>query len=103
MLEIIIGKENRELLKVGPSEMTDIVDQNEFERLLLECNKHPDKYWIRIKSEFKWNERVSRNFKKLNTVNMFLIGDTLGYAEILGLLCSIGDSEGYLQQINGEF
>lgn len=103
MLEITIGKENRELLNVGPSEMTDIVDQNEFERLLLECNKHPDKYWIRIKSEFKWNERVSKVFKKLRTVHSFLSSDPPEYDETFGLLCSIGDSEGYLQQINGEF
>lgn len=103
MIKITIGKENKELVSVGPSELTDKVNIDEFGRLLIECNKNPGVYWIRIQSEFLWNERVSQILYKLCKVNTFLVGNDPCHDELLGLICSIGDSEGYLQQVKGEF
>lgn len=104
MLKITVGIENAEIMAVGPGDITPENLKSEFMDHLEDMRKNPGKKWIRIESEFIWNERVNEIWKKLCLVNkLFQGGIEPDYDQSLGLLCSIGDNEGYIQQIKGEF
>ena len=86
-------------LAVGPAGVTPEKLQERFNEIFKEIMKTPHKWYVTVESSFEFNERAVGILNSMYHSVTAIIERKLDYSEKIGLVCSIPDREGYLQQI----
>lgn len=86
-------------LAVGPHDVTPKALRERFEEIFKELLETPGKWYITVESSFEFNKRAVSFLNVMYHSISDMVERKLDYSEKIGIICSIADKEGYLQQI----